>query len=408
MIPASPAPSLLGTLTLIRGNPMHRRDFLSAAGSLAAWAATAKTVLAGEDRLPKKAVVPDWVAYPEEDWQTITPAEAGLDVDKWNAWVARQKPSGNDSWGQNPKRDFGVVVTRGGYLLKVFGNAECKVQCASVGKAFTSFALQLAIDEGLIKSADDPIRDYWTGEGQLDAEHKRMDRGLHQSLTFFHLHAMRGGFPISNGWYWSKKQDVPDWAQWTGDPTVDNYTHVEPGKENRYSSGGRWRLSQALTAVWQRELKDVLDERLFRHMGIQADDWQWATGRELHDHRDWYPGMPGYGSFCDPPYETGGCRVQGGGGWVSMSASDLARVGLLVASRGTWKGKRLIGDTPLVRGHAGGNSSLMDGWSDTMFSWGQVTASGISTKGLNETVIGPVKRSATMNRRLRDADPQEK
>jgi len=219
---------------------------------------------------------------------------------------------------------------------------------------------------------------------------------------------MRGGFPISNGWYWSKKQDVPDWAQWTGDPTVDNYTHVEPGKENRYSSGGRWRLSQALTAVWQRELKDVLDERLFRHMGIQADDWQWATGRELHDHRDWYPGMPGYGSFCDPPYETGGCRVQGGGGWVSMSASDLARVGLLVASRGTWKGKRLIGDTPLVRGHAGGNSSLMDGWSDTMFSWGQVTASGISTKGLNETVIGPVKRSATMNRRLRDADPQEK
>ena len=136
------------------GNPMHRRDFLSAAGSLAALAPTARTVLAGEDRLPKKVVVPDWVVYPGKDWQTITPAEAGLDVDKWNAWVARQNPSGNDRWGQNSQRDFGVVVTRGGYLLKVFGNAECKVQCASVGKAFTSFALQLAIDEGLISPRD--------------------------------------------------------------------------------------------------------------------------------------------------------------------------------------------------------------------------------------------------------------
>ena len=71
---------------------------------------------------------------------------------------------------------------------------------------------------------------------------------------------MRGGFPISNGFFWSEKQDVPNWAKWTGDPTADNYAHVEPGKQGRYSSGGRWRLSQALTAVWKRELKDVLDE----------------------------------------------------------------------------------------------------------------------------------------------------
>ncbi len=84
---------------------MQRREFLSTAGSLAALAATANTILAGEDRLPEKAGVPGWVVYPEQDWQTITVEEAGLDVDKWNAWVARQKPTGNDSWGQNPKRD---------------------------------------------------------------------------------------------------------------------------------------------------------------------------------------------------------------------------------------------------------------------------------------------------------------
>ena len=144
-----------------------------------------------------QAGVPEWVVYPGEKWQTITPEEAGLDIKKWNAWVARQKPSGNTSYGQNPKRRFGVVVTRGGYLLKTFGDADFKLNSASVGKAFTSFALQLAIDEGLIKSTDDPIRKYWTGQGELTPAHKQMDRGLHKSLTFFHLHAMRGGFPIS-------------------------------------------------------------------------------------------------------------------------------------------------------------------------------------------------------------------
>ena len=151
-------------------------------------------------------------------------------------------------------------------------------------------------------------------------------------------------------------------------------------------------MSQALTAVWKKELKDVLDEKLFSHMGIKPDDWQWATGKELHDNEQWYPKMPGYGLFCDPPYEINACRVQGGGGWVVMSASDLARVGLLVASRGEWQGKRLISDTPLVRGHGGGNSSLMNGWSDTMISWGQVVTTGVSPGGVREAVVGPVGR----------------
>ena len=156
--------------------------------------------------LPGLAEVPSSVVYPDEEWQTITPAEAGLDVGKWNTWLDAQKPSGHDSWGQNPQRKYGVVVTRGGYVLKTFGDPDFKINSASVGKAFTSFALQLAIDEGLIKDANDPIRNYWIGEGQLDGEHKRLDRGHHQSLTFFHLHAMKGGFPVTNGLHWQRNK----------------------------------------------------------------------------------------------------------------------------------------------------------------------------------------------------------
>jgi hypothetical protein len=44
--------------------------------------------------------------------------------------------------------------------------------------------------------------------------------------------------------------------------------------------------------------------------------------------------------------------------WVVMSAKDLARWGLLVASGGEWKGKRLISR---VQGHGGGNGSHVGG-----------------------------------------------
>jgi hypothetical protein len=66
----------------------------------------------------------------------------------------------------------------------------------------------------------------------------------------------------------------------------------------------------------------------------------------------------------------------------------------LLEFRGGWKGKRLISDTPLVRGHAGGNSSLMDGLSRGMFSWGQVVTGGVSFSGLQAVITGPVVRRA--------------
>ena len=47
-----------------------------------------------------------------------------------------------------------------------------------------------------------------------------------------------------------------------GDPDYDNYAHAAPGSVSRYSSGGYWRLSQALTAIWKKDLKQVLDERI--------------------------------------------------------------------------------------------------------------------------------------------------
>ena len=82
--------------------------------------------------------------------------------------------------------------------------------------------------------------------------------------------------------------------------------------------------------------------------------------------------MPGYGLFLDPPYKINQQVVRGGPGWVVMSPKDLARWGLLVATGGEWKGKRLISR---LQGHAGGNGSHVGGVGGKVFgSWGRVTS----------------------------------
>jgi hypothetical protein len=73
-------------------------------------------------------------------------------------------------------------------------------------------------------------------------------------------------------------------------------------------------LSQALTALWDQDIKQVLDENLFNKIGIPANRWDWLPGRIVHEDKDFYPHMPGYGDFLDPPYDINGHGVRGGPG----------------------------------------------------------------------------------------------
>lgn len=61
--------------------------------------------------------------------------------------------------------------------------------------------------------------------------------------------------------------------------------------------------------------------------------------------------------------------MRGGPEWVVTSASDLARVGLLIATGGRWMGKRLISQL-------GGNTA-MGGYE--VNGWGQVSEDGSSS-----------------------------
>ena len=374
--------------------------------------------------------VPDWVTFPEDDWITITPEEAGLDREKFRRFLSSIDAGGNSVGGEvHEGNNWGTMITRGGYLVHTWGDRNYKFQTASLGKAFSRAIFGLAVQEGMVEP-DDLISDTWTGEGQLSHSHKYLDQGHHKTLTWRHLlgdkygHAQYGGFPVNHGYYWEKGSSglsraeeeaasrpqwanpfwgVPQWANWTGDSFYDNYSHVAPGTIGHYSSGGYWRLVQSLTILWNRDIKEVLDEKLFSKIGITADAWQWPTGRIMKQDKNFYPQWPTHAAYVDPPDEINGHLVRSGPGWAVLSASDLARFGHLVATRGNWKGEQLLAPQWL-RGHSGGNGSGVCGESRYYTAMGKV-----STRGIDhpfavaresflpaDLFVGPVKVTATV------------
>ena len=357
--------------------------------------------------------IPDWVTFPDDEWIGIGPAEAGLDTPAYGDFIGGLDVRGADFGGEDHTGEkWGTIITRGGYLLQSWGDRHYRFQTASTGKAFLWVLLGFAVADGMV-DPDEPVHKSWSGEGELSHPHKLMNAGHHETLTWRHLtgpkdeSAHYGGFPVELGIRWQERRSgleesdatpgVPEWANWSGDPYYDTYAHVKPGTVGFYSSAGFWRLGQALTALWQRDLKEVLDDRLFGKIGIPAGRWDWSSGESIKNNKYLYPTIPDAYTYLDPPYEIGDQIVRSGPGWVIISASDLARFGHLLATRGIWKGEQLI-DPQWLRGHGGGNKSGVSGERKHYTAMAVVTTDGIehdhgtATESFlpEELFVGPV------------------
>lgn len=330
--------------------------------------------------------VPDWVVYPEAEWPALLPAQAGFRQQELDAIIRQHQPRPTHFWGERHAPDeYAVVLTRGGYLVHTWGRTkDYKAQTASVGKAFTRAVLGLAVDK-LRLNPDEPVWRTWTGSGELSHVHKHLDNELHRDITWRDLIDHTAGFAVENGNHW-RQGLIPDvpwiWAKWTGNPVHDMYALRLPG-ERFYSSAGYVRLGQALTALWGMDLKRVLDLELLSKIGIQAENWHWMALEEVYQAYDLYPESPGYSHYVDPPFHIRGSVVRGAPGWVCMSAEDMARFGLLVATGGAWKGEQLLSAEWLIS-KSGGNDSTIVG--DTVT---YVAASRIATSDLPDFVWVP-------------------
>ena len=236
-----------------------------------------------------RTATPAETVFPGKTWTRSTPEAQGLDpapLGKIDALMKKAKANG--------------VLIRNGYLVAEWNHAggpETRIDVQSCGKSITSMLLGAAITNGIVPSLDTKVRDVWPA----------FDAGKYSDqITFRHLITMTSG--IANTIY---GQQFPHYG-----------VVFPPGKISRYHNNQPYELARALTYLYDRELTDVLRERLLDPIGAGEIVWN------------------RYGEVTTKSGRT--LPVSEGFGCHQMTARDLARIGHLYLNDGVWNGKRLL------------------------------------------------------------------
>lgn len=297
--------------------------------------------------------------FPSTDnWERRTPEQANIDRAKLeeavdfaiasesktpkNLELAHYQTFGREPFGEavGPFSERGPatgVILRGGYIVAEWGDTRRVDMTFSVTKSFLSATVGLALDRKLIRSLQDPVRNYSAptlvhdptrrsdyaddfGKGRfIDAfssEHNR-------KITWEHLLRQTSDW---EGTLWGK----PDWAD---RPDRDTSTWLtrkrnEPGAVYEYNDVRVNVLALAALNVWRRPLPAVLKENLMDEIGA-SNTWRWM----------------GYGNSWVVIDGLTVQSVSGGGHWgggLFISALDMARFGLLTARGGKWRDKQVL------------------------------------------------------------------
>lgn len=209
------------------------------------------------------------------------------------------------------------VILRGGYLIAQWGEPDRVDMTFSVTKSFLSTVTGIALDRGLIKNVDGPVR--LVLPALFESEHNR-------DVTWSQLLRQTSNW---RGMLWGK----PDW----GDrPTGDNplawptLPVPAPGTAWEYNDVRVNLLALAALHAWRQPLPEVLKREVMDRIGA-SNNWRWT----------------GYDNAF---VELDGKRVQsvsGGGHWgggLFVNAWDQARFGLLTLRRGRWGDQQIYSE----------------------------------------------------------------
>jgi CubicO group peptidase (beta-lactamase class C family) len=194
------------------------------------------------------------------------------------------------------------------------GYDESSIQTSfSMAKSFASALVGLAIDEGHIKSVDEPITNYIPELLQRD---KRFE-----SITIRHLLTMSSGIKYEEG------GDLP-WSEEADDTKTYYATDLrelalencriegEPGEYFEYNNYNPLLIGLILERATGMPVSRYLQQKLWKPVGMEAD-----------------------GSWSLDGTSSGFEKMESG---VNARARDFGRFGMLFAREGNWEGKRLI------------------------------------------------------------------
>jgi CubicO group peptidase (beta-lactamase class C family) len=280
-----------------------------------------------------------------DEWQQVEAADVGMRSDKlaeaaafaqavetpWprdlsNGLAAgedtREPPPWNKVLGATRDRSGpnGLIV-RSGRVVCEWGDTRRVDMTFSVAKSYLSILTGVAVACGLIRHIDDLVRDYALDDG-FDSEQNR-------SITWRHLLHQTSEW---QGTLWDKPDLIDRHRQ--VDVGADNSrkgTHRDlqtPGTYWEYNDVRVNRLALSLTQVFRRPLPAVLREAVMDPIGA-SDTWEWHAYSNANVEIDGevMPSVPGGAHW---------------GGGIFISSLDHARVGLLMAREGQWKGQQVL------------------------------------------------------------------
>lgn len=172
----------------------------------------------------------------------------------------------------------------------------------SASKSFTSTAIGLAIGDGKLR-LDDKVVSFFTPEELPDTLSDWL-----QQMTVEDLLKMSSGFKQDHVGRCCSGEDF-DWAK----TILATEQFFEPGTLFSYNSMNSYLLSAIFSRATGEDVSTCLKRRVFAPLGIREDVWTYSP----------------QGIFA--------------GGWgLFLSTESLAKMGLLYARDGVWKGRRIL------------------------------------------------------------------
>ncbi|HON07537.1 MAG TPA: serine hydrolase, partial [Verrucomicrobiota bacterium] len=228
------------------------------------------------------------VDFPSSEWKRISPSEAEMD-----------KKTLLQAMDYALKGEGSGCVIRFGKMVLSWGNLKERYDLKSTTKSIGITALGLAIKDGKLSLSDKAIERH-PEFGILPEENKTT--GWLPKITLFHLATQTAGFAKPGGY---------------------EKLLFEPGSKWHYSDGGPNWLAEIITIAYNRDVSDLLFERVFTPIGISRNDLIWRQNA-------YRPRL-----INDIP------RREFGAG-VSANVDAMARIGYLYLRGGKWKENQII------------------------------------------------------------------
>ena len=226
------------------------------------------------------------------DYNKIQETEGLKAINKTNGTIAFVIIKNDSIWFENYYDGF---------------DKDSKSNSFSMAKSYVSGLMGKAIEDGYIKSLDQPVSDYFP----------EFSEGLASKMTVGDLSSMCSGTNWDEAYY--SPLSITTRAYFDDDlekvilglKVVD-----EPGTKYKYASGDTQLLAMVIEKATEKKLYDYLTESFWKPLGCE-NATLWQVDSEEHDLVK---------AYC--------C--------IASNAKDFARFGKLYKDHGKWNGKQLL------------------------------------------------------------------